>query len=47
MLAMFSPAAMLGMWEEIATHGWPADRDAYVALARRYSMEEFGPLPEA
>jgi quercetin dioxygenase-like cupin family protein len=46
-LAMFSPAAMLGMWEEIAALGGTADRQTYARLARKYSMQEFGPLPDA
>jgi quercetin dioxygenase-like cupin family protein len=46
MLVMFSPAAMLGMWEEIAARGWPADPEAYADLSRRYHTEELGPLPD-
>jgi quercetin dioxygenase-like cupin family protein len=46
MLVMFSPAAMLGMWEEIAAQGWPADAKAYADLTCRYGMEELGPLPD-
>ena len=46
LLAMFSPAAMLGMWEEIAAAGGSVDRETYAVLARRYRMEEFGRLPD-
>lgn len=45
-LLMFSPAAMLGMWEEIAALGRPVDENTFTALARKYQMEELGPLPE-
>lgn len=43
---MFSPAAMLGMWEEIAAVGGRVDRETYAFLARKYRMEEFGRLPD-
>lgn len=46
-LFMFSPAAMLGLWEEMAALGRPADEAAFAALARKYQMEVLGPLPEA
>jgi quercetin dioxygenase-like cupin family protein len=46
MLAVFAPAAMLEMWEEIAANGWPADAEAYAELAGNHGMEEFGPLPK-
>jgi quercetin dioxygenase-like cupin family protein len=45
-LFMFSPAAMLGMWEEIAALGRPIDENTRAALARKYQMQIIGPLPE-
>jgi quercetin dioxygenase-like cupin family protein len=45
-LFMFSPAAMLGMWEEIAALGRPVDDNTRAVLARKYHMEVLGPLPE-
>jgi hypothetical protein len=47
MLAMFSPAAMLGMWEEIAALGGKVDAATYASLSRKYAMQEFGPLPDS
>jgi quercetin dioxygenase-like cupin family protein len=47
MLAMFSPAAMLGMWEEIAALGGKVDPATYASLCDKYSMQEFGPLPDS
>jgi quercetin dioxygenase-like cupin family protein len=44
-LTMFSPAAMLGMWEEMEALGRPLDEDERTILAARYRMEELGPLP--
>lgn len=45
-LFLFSPAAMLGMWAEIAALGRPVDETTRAALARKYQMEVLGPLPE-
>jgi hypothetical protein len=45
-LFMFSPAAMLGMWEEIAALGPSIDEITRAALARKYQMQVLGPLPE-
>jgi quercetin dioxygenase-like cupin family protein len=45
-LFMFSPAAMLGMWEEIAALAPPIDENTRAALARKYQMQVLGPLPE-
>jgi len=47
MLAIFSPAAMLGMWEEIAGLGGQVDAAMYASLASKYAMQEFGPLPDS
>jgi len=46
-LFMFTPAAMLGMWEEIAALEPPIDESTRAALARKYQMLILGPLPEA
>ena len=45
-LFVFSPAAMLGMWEEIAALGQPVDETTRAALAAKYQMEVLGPLPD-
>jgi quercetin dioxygenase-like cupin family protein len=45
-LFMFTPAAMLGMWEEIAALEQPIDDSTRAALARKYQMQILGPLPE-
>jgi quercetin dioxygenase-like cupin family protein len=45
-LFIFSPAAMLGMWEEIAALGPSIDENTRAALARKYQMQVLGPLPE-
>lgn len=45
-LNLYAPAAMVGYFEAIEAAADPLDDDALSALAREYSMEVTGPVPE-
>jgi len=47
-LILYTPAAMVGYFDEVAAavRAGDVDPDALSAIARRYSMEVVGPVPE-
>ena len=45
-LNLYTPAAMIGYFDELAARPGEVDDDSFAEIARRYSMEVVGPVPE-